>query len=480
MYHDHVGRMLSSKALLPRATADVKPQRPALQARNTIRLATPQPANLPITRDEAKVGNPMRRIAFYALLGFLFLRLSDLSNLLLYYTGASTYLLYLFAPVSILGMLITGGIPRTFRHKASKFWVAFFVWMVLATPFSFWRGNSLALVLAYTRVQLPMVFVMAGLAITWSEIRLIFYTVAASALGNLATARFLTTRDEGGRITLEASASIGNSNDLGALLLLVLPFLLFVVLDRARNAFLRVSLVPLILYGVWVVLGTASRGCLIALAAMFLFALWRATSRQRMTIALAAVMLAAVAPALLPGSVLSRLSSLFGEKNNETRDADESSAQRQYLLKQSLLYTIQHPVFGVGPGQFPNYEGGQQAREGKRGAWKVTHNFLTQISSECGIPALFFVLASLGSAMALVHRTYRQAKQRHFREIVNACFCYQMALIGYLGSVIFLAQAYHFYLPMMVGLAIGLSYAAQRHMSATKAPLGQQEANSLT
>jgi hypothetical protein len=38
-------------------------------------------------------------------------------------------------------------------------------------------------------------------------------------------------------------------------------------------------------------------------------------------------------------------------------------------------------------------------------------------------------------------------------------------MIGYVVSIVFLAQAYHFYLPMMIGLAVSMSLVAMRHMS---------------
>jgi O-antigen ligase len=299
---------------------------------------------------------------------------------------------------------------------------------------------------------------------TWKEIRLIFYTIAVAALTNLATARLFATLDEGGRINMEASGNIGNSNDLGTHLLLVMPFLIFVIIDRARSKVLRIPLVLAIAYGVWVVLGTGSRGCMLAMGAMFLFALWRATPAQRVGTLIVAMVLGVAVPLMLPGSVVTRLGSLFNE--DQHREGRESAEAREYLLKQSLLYTFQHPLLGVGPGQFPNYEGSQRTSEGKRGQWKVTHNFLTEVSSECGIPALVFMLMSIGSALLLVNRTFRQARKRGFRDITNAFFCYQLGMIGYLCSVVFLAHAYLFYLPTMVGLAISMSLVAMRQMAA--------------
>jgi hypothetical protein len=66
----------------------------------------------------------------------------------------------------------------------------------------------------------------------------------------------------------------------------------------------------------------------------------------------------------------------------------------------------------------------------------------------------------------VVQRTYRTARRKGVKKIANACLCYQLGFLGYLGSIIFLAQAYHFYLPTMIGLAIALSTVAMREMSA--------------
>jgi O-antigen ligase len=467
--------MLTSKALRPHTEPPPAALRQAPAAALSERKAAPgaKPVLTQTTieplEDQIERSNPFRKVAFYASVAFLFLRFSALSELLAFYTQVNFYLLYIFAPFAFLGVLLTGGVRRTLRYNPARYWLAFFAWMILATPFSSWKGDSVALLWNYSRFQITMLFMVAGLAMTWKDIRLIFYTLAASAVANLFSANLLTDLDAGGRITLSASGNMGNSNDLGTQFLLVLPFLLFVAMDSARNLFLRLALLPAIAYGIWIVLGTGSRGCLIALIAMFLFSIWRATASYRIAILVAVVVLAATIPLLLPGSVLSRLGSLVGEESKnpiEAAEARESKLAREYLLQQSLLYTVEHPVFGVGPGQFPNFEGQERISEGKRGQWKVTHNFLTQVSSECGIPALIFILLGLGSAMLLVSRTYRVARTKGFREIEKACFCYQLAMVGYLCAVIFLAHAYLFYLPTMIGLAIAIHMVGMRHMAA--------------
>jgi len=134
-------------------------------------------------------------------------------------------------------------------------------------------------------------------------------------------------------------------------------------------------------------------------------------------------------------------------------------------LKQSLIYTMQHPMFGVGLGQFSNYEGQQSLAAGKVGNWHETHNAFTQVSSECGIPALIFFVLGIGSALLSVNRIYRRARRDGYKEIANASFCYLLSMVGFMVSITFLANAFRFYLPAMIGLAIALSTAAEREMS---------------
>jgi O-antigen ligase len=300
----------------------------------------------------------------------------------------------------------------------------------------------------------------AGLAITWKDIRATFYTIAAAAAVNLATAR-LFTDDVNGRVSLKASGTIGNSNDLAAHLLLMLPFLLFLVIGRGRPMILRIAALGLIAYGLWVILGTASRGALVALFVVTACILIRATMIQRITILVAGFLLTVGTMAVLPGQTLARLGALFGEEHKE---ADESADSRWYLFKKSVQYTVQHPLFGVGPDQFANFEGEASLAEGHSGNWHATHNAFTQISSECGIPAFVFFASGLGAACFSVLRTYRKAKRGGYAEIANACFCYLLAMAGYLTALIFLAEAYSFKLPAMVGLSVAMSFAAARQM----------------
>lgn len=439
-------------------------------------VARPSPASvaaagIPQTLEPYR-SSPIRKLAFYFGLAFIFIKFGVVSELLGQLFGSSGYILYLAAPPAIIGAIVTGGLGRTFRARAPYFWMAFFGWMVLAVPFSYWQGGSFALIASYSRFNLILLFVAGGLATNWKEIRLIFYTIAAGALLNLLTAQ-LFMDDTNGRISLSFGGSIGNSNDLAAHLLFVLPFILWVVIDHKRSMLIRIPLLGGIGYGLWVILGTASRGALIAVLAVVLFLFWHASMRQRVIGLLACVVLALTLVSALPKTTLNRLASLFGEEHKE---ADESEALRSRLFRKSLAYTVQHPVFGVGPDQFSNYE--SKARETEATSlWHPTHCSWTQVSSECGIPALIFYVCGLGSAVLLINRTYRTARKQNCPEVVNICLCYLLAMLGFHVAISFLADAYSFYGPFMVGLAVSISFAATQQMAAKKDTAGFGSAN---
>jgi len=414
---------------------------------------------------ETSSSSPLRRVAFYFGLAFLFTELTGLHEIASFALGFNAYLLYLVVPPALFCGLLTGTLQRTFRYRAPWYWLAFYAWMILATPFSTWRAGSLQRIVD-ARVDLIVLVVIGGLATNWKEARAVFYTIAAGAVANLLTARIFMKTDEG-RISVGlAGLDIENSNDLAAQLLLVLPFLLFLALGPRKNILIRIGVAAGLVYGIKIILGTASRGALIGLAAMFLVLLLLGSMRQRIILLAAGGLIAAATLTFLPGQTLTRLGTLFGAHDIE---ADESRASRMYLFQKSVQFTLQHPIFGVGPDQFSNYEGGTSVSAGKAGYWHATHCSWTQVSSECGIPALIFYLGGIGSAIWLVVRVRRAALERGRTEIANACFCYLLGMAGFLVAITLLADAYRYYVPAMIGLAVTMSFAAGEESGDTPA-----------
>ena len=413
----------------------------------------------------------MRNATFLCALALIFLRFSVLPETIEYFTGIHTYLLYIFAPPALIGVFAFGGLKRAFRQDAAKFWLAYVLWMVLAVPFSTWKGDSLSLVLVYLRTDLIMFLVAAGLAVSWAECQLMIYVIAAAAVVNLATARLLMNEATyGGRFGLESNGMISDPNDLAAHLLLVLPCILFVALSPRVSTVIRTLLGGAVIYGFFLVLRSGSRGGFIALMLTCALAIIFASRRQRLVVAVAgpAILLALIA--VLPRETWNRLKSISGDSEAAER-TDAAAASREariYLLKKSVEFTLMNPVFGVGPGQFQNFEGIQAIAEGHAGVWRATHNTYTQISSECGIPALIFFLGAIISTFKSLWRIRKRAFAIRKKEISTAATCLLIAFSGYTAASFFLANGYRFQFLAFSGLVVAIDRVLAKYLAAQR------------
>ena len=400
--------------------------------------------------------SPLPPIAFAMGLAWVFVQFSMVHQVMARLFGTSFYLLYVVAIPSLFGLIISGAIWRSFRGRTTYYWLAFTIWMAVATPFSSWRSDSAHLLFDYVRAPLALLFVTAGLAISWGRCRLVLKALGWACVCNLLSSR-LFERDFGERGGLDFG-SIANPNDFAAHLLLVLPFLLWIGLS-SKWILLRVAAFLGVGFGIFLVLSTASRGASIALGADVLFFLWRAPARQKVALLLLGPIAACVFLVAVPGTIWDRIRSF---SSGPSIEAVESFESRRYLLDKSIEYTLKFPLFGVGPGQFASYEGGHSAVIGTHGTWHNTHNTFTQVSAECGIPGLLFFVCAIASSLYLLNSTHREARRRpECRDISTAVFCIMLGMVGFCVAITFLSFAYSYYLPCMGGLAVAIRAAAQ-------------------
>ena len=129
---------------------------------------------------------------------------------------------------------------------------------------------------------------------------------------------------------------------------------------------------------------------------------------------------------------------------------------RRYFLIQSLKLTLQHPIFGVGPGQFAGTNWEVSKAEGVHIAAQPTHNTYTEVSSETGIPGLIFFV---GTLVICFRSTLRIAKMTEnnesLRALSNAATCVFVSITAFLIGAFFLSLSYS----ALVTVALGLSAA---------------------
>ena len=193
----------------------------------------------------------------------------------------------------------------------------------------------------------------------------------------------------------------------------------------------------------YVVIGTVSRGGLIALLVGVVVCLWNYGFAQRRRTAL--VVLGFVAFGLLGAASQPKYrerltASIFAPSTSATGEAASASGSaqsRKRLFLRALDVTIHHPIFGIGPGNFLAYSGGQYDD------WHVSHDTYTQLSAEAGVPAFLFFVIAVGAALR--HLRQVQRRESTSREVRLLAGALRASLFSYVASAAFADTAYLFY-----------------------------------
>jgi O-antigen ligase len=443
---------------------------PTLPASPFSRTANFQQPQVSTWQNDPAEANLVRRFGFRCALFLVFLRFGYVHELLWYELGnTDTYILFITNTLAIGAALASGSLRRTFIAKPARWWLAFLFWLLLATVFSTWKSESSSLWLGYLRNDFSFLIIIAGLVMTMKECLQVAYAAALGGLLNVIVGRLLFHSVENGRLAIDFG-SIANSNDYAAHLLLVLPFVLFAVLTKAKPV--KAVGILVLMAGAYLGATTASRGALISALAVIAFIIYRARGVVRAAILVAVPVVALIFMVLLPDAIRSRYATLY---DDDAAQADIGAAQsfesRRYLLQTSLQFTLHNPLFGVGPGEFANTEGRDARAQGLHGQWQVSHNSYTQVSSEAGIPAFILFLGAIFSTFRLISSVEKRCRNVHqLRAAGILAFCVMLSMIGYCGAILFLSLAYTYHLLFLTGFAIALNRAVQKELSRIKPP----------
>ena len=105
---------------------------------------------------------------------------------------------------------------------------------------------------------------------------------------------------------------------------------------------------------------------------------------------------------MLPGSYWHRIASITDDNKDETA----SRQARSTLMRESYRTFLDHPITGVGAGQFKNYK-----PEGRVEAWRESHNALLQVAAELGVLGLGVFAFLLGCGFYAPMQTRRLLQQ---------------------------------------------------------------------
>ncbi|MGH9348494.1 MAG: O-antigen ligase family protein [Vicinamibacterales bacterium] len=250
--------------------------------------------------------------------------------------------------------------------------------ILLTVPTSFWPGGSVA-VFTNLFVKVALIFMLMVNAITSPRrieriswvIVLAFGYVSVLAWRDYALGQNLY---DGHRVGGAAGGFFENPNDLALNIAAFLPLAMMYV-KRPGPVFKRVLCAAIVVLMLGALVFTKSRSGMIGSVAMLAVFLVVSRSITPATVLAGTVAGMLVIP-VVPQSFWERMASITDESKDETG----SREARRVLLEQAFLLFLEHPITGVGAGQFQNY-----APPGRAEPWRVTHNVVLQIAAEIGV-----------------------------------------------------------------------------------------------
>ena len=355
------------------------------------------------------------------------------------------------------------------RHRYAREMIYLFLLfgqLCLTVPFSpIWRGGAFQGVLDFSKVVVIGI-VMLLVVRTTIRLRYLLFVQAAS----VAIVAVVSVWKRGylsGRLQGVLNGNYGNPNDLALCIVVSLPLCL-VFLFGSRSRLRKTVWAAAIAVMTYAVFLTSSRAGLLSLIVVVSVCLWEFAIRGRRRYLVAVVAIAAVVFSVYAANgVVGRLSA-------KDESASESAQQRRELLIKSLNVTAQHPLFGIGPGNFTVVSGN----------WHVSHNSYTQMSSEGGIPALVLYLLILSRGFTNVRSVKRMT--RNGGELKMFASALRASLAGFVVGSFFASEAYQFltyflvfYTTILYHMALRRWLADNRTDNADSGTYAQQETETV-
>ena len=304
--------------------------------------------------------------------------------------------------LAAIAVVISGAIRGCLRTSVGLSLTIFIVWLLLSTPTSTWRRGSAKYALYYAGLWLVFYLILAAAPRSMVDFRRLDVIVVVACVTYMLIGSNMTA----GRLAGEGT--FGNSNDIALMGGFILPFL--ILLATRLSPVIRI--IAILISGlsmVYIIGLTASRTSILGLVVMILVYLMRSRPMQSIGIIMACGIALAVLLVSLPPTTLQRLSTTFeGDAQDHQSEAAESSRSRLDLWKDAIDTTLEHPLFGIGPGQFIQYRFDHYRNpDGTTKQYLPTHQTFLEVSSEEGIPGFVIYVIFLSSIYMCIRRVIK-------------------------------------------------------------------------
>lgn len=185
---------------------------------------------------------------------------------------------------------------------------------------------------------------------------------------------------------------------------------------------------------------TGSRGGLLAMGAFMVFAFCSGRRHKRI---IPLALLLSLLMMVVPLSPIARL--LFPDRSDT-----ESVDFRKELLVAGIEMVKQHPLIGVGLGNFKFESKGFL----KRDFALVAHNTYLEVAAELGLPALAVFFALLRESWRTLRKIQRRSEPSLQPHLKSVCFSLEGSLVAFLVAALFISGEYQRYLWLVVALSM--------------------------
>jgi O-antigen ligase len=331
---------------------------------------------------------------------------------------------------------------------------AYWLWAAATAPFALWPG--LAVSTSQTGITL-LILAFAILLCAPDERTLRFcsrtFLWTAAALGVLTMLQGNSFVENGvERLTTDATL---DSNDLAALMAMALPFGL-AALGRERG-WARILALLSVAVCATVVVKTGSRGGTIAALVGCLIYAFGVPGKRKFLAALGLIAGFGLTWALSPPAFRERIAGI-GSLEQDYNYTEYGG--RKQIWARARGYIAEHPVAGVGIGNFPIAEGGHAEAMGLTAKWSAAHNAYIQAFAELGFIGggifLWLLFTSGVRAWSLLRTPNDRDRRRPEYLASLGAFC---------TSAYFLSHAYFYPLFGLLAL-IALAWKASQRRAA--------------
>lgn len=326
------------------------------------------------------------------------------------------------------------------RLKMVRLFTWFFGWAAVTVPFALWPGLAFSTLRSVPYAAALLVFP----ALCTPKVRELDRVQAGFVIAGtvLAVAGLVWGRDQ-----MEDRLAVSgtyDANDVAGVLAATLPLALGMA---ARSTKLRVPMFVAAAALVMAIVGTASRGGLIAVVVGLLVWIGGLAGTRRLLYGVVLAIAAVVSWSTAPPVFRERMATIVSlEEDYNTTDY----TGRQQIWERGIGYLTANPVAGVGINNFTQAEGMQLDKLGVPGKWSAAHNMYVQVFAELGFVGGGIFLTLLSVAFRSAAKVWRSASPNpglHRPELL-AC------LAAFSVAGVFLSAAYSFALYGFLGLIV--------------------------